>query len=232
MDFQGKIALVPGATGALGSALAMQLGRAGATVVLAGRKVKVLEKRYDALIAAGAPEPAIYPINFEGAAQLDYESMADRLVETFGGVDLLAWSVGHWHGMEPLNNLAPPVWLSALHLNSTAPWLLFRALFDSLRARKGAAMFPLAPRSLTELAFAGAYGAAQASLRNWVTCAAAENERFMPHVYGVELPPLKSKLRLAAFPAESIDQVTDASLLSERYLQILERAPGIYKLGD
>jgi NAD(P)-dependent dehydrogenase (short-subunit alcohol dehydrogenase family) len=232
VDFAGKIALIPGATGALGSALAMALGKAGATVVLAGRNVKALEKRYDALIAAGAPEPAIYPINFEGAAQLDYESMADRLVETFGGVDVLAWSVGHWHGMEPLNNLAPPVWLSALHLNCTAPWLLFRALFDSLRARSGAAVFPLAPRALTELAFAGAYGAAQASLRNWVTSAASENERLMPRVYGVELPALKSKLRLAAFPAEAIDQVTDANLLSERYLQILQGAPGVWRLVE
>jgi NAD(P)-dependent dehydrogenase (short-subunit alcohol dehydrogenase family) len=227
-DFAGKIALVTGANGALGSALSMALAKRGATVVMAGRNVKAMEKLYDNIVQESQVEPAIYPINFEGAAQLDYETMAEKLQDTFGGVDVLAWCAGQWHGMEALNNLEPPRWLTQMHLNCTAPWLVFRALFDSLRARAGLALFPLAPRALIESAFTGVYGSAQAGLRNWVHSAASENERLHPAVFGVELPPLKSKLRLASFPAESIEKVRDAAHLCDAILDLSDQAPGVY----
>ena len=223
--------LVCGATGALGSACALAAAQAGATVVLAGKSVSLLEKRFDAIMAAGGAEPAIYPINFEGANGADYQDLAERLQQTLGGIDGIIWAVGHWHGLEALNNLQPAQWIRSMHLNATAPWLLFQACFAMLRARQGVALVPLQAKSVTEMAFAGAYGAAHAALRNWVLSAASENERLGPRVLGVELPPLKSKLRLAAFPAEAISQVTDAKLLAPALIDLLiVAAPGIHHI--
>ena len=216
--------LVCGATGALGSACAFAAAQAGATVVLAGKNIKHLEKRFDAIVEAGGAEPAIYPINFEGANGADYEELAARLADSLGGIDGIIWAVGNWHGQEALNNLQPAQWIRSMHLNATAPWLLFQACFASLRARQGVAMFPLQAKSVTEMAFAGAYGSAQAALRNWVLSAASENERLGPRVIGVELPPLKSKLRLAAFPAESVAKVTDAKLLAPALIDLFTDA--------
>ena len=223
--------LVCGATGALGSACALAAAQAGATVVLAGKSVTLLEKRFDAIMAAGGAEPAIYPINFEGANGADYQDLAERLQQTLGGIDGIIWAVGHWHGLEALNNLQPAQWIRSMHLNATAPWLLFQACFAMLRARQGVALFPLQAKSVTEMAFTGAYGAAHAALRNWVLSAASENERLGPRVLGVELPPLKSKLRLAAFPAEAISKVTDAKLLAPALIGLLiDAAPGIHHI--
>ena len=223
--------LVCGATGALGSACALAAAQAGATVVLAGKSVSLLEKRFDAIMAAGGAEPAIYPINFEGANGADYQDLAERLQQTLGGIDGIIWAVGHWHGLEALNNLQPAQWIRSMHLNATAPWLLFQACFAMLRARQGVALFPLQAKSVTEMAFAGAYGAAHAALRNWVLSAASETERLGPRVLGVELPPLKSKLRLAAFPAEAISKVTDAKLLAPALIGLfIEAAPGIHHI--
>ena len=177
--------LVCGATGALGSACAFAAAAAGATVVLAGKNVQVLEKRFDAIVAAGGAEPAIYPINFEGANGTDYAELAARLEEKLGGIDGMIWAVGHWHGLEALNNLQPAQWIRSMHLNATAPWLLFQTCFALLRARQGVALFPLQAKSAIEMAFAGAYGAAHAALRNWVLSAAAENERPVPVAQGV-----------------------------------------------
>ena len=223
--------LVCGATGGLGSACALAAAQAGATVVLAGKNVRLLEKRFDAIVASCGAEPAIYPINFEGANGADYEDLAQRLEQTLGGIDGIIWAVGHWHGLEALNNLQPAQWIRSMHLNVTAPWLLFQACFVMLRARQGVALFPLQAKSVTEMAFAGAYGAAHAALRNWVLSAASENERLGPRVLGVELPPLKSKLRLAAFPAEAISKVTDAKLLAPALIDLLiDAAPGIHHI--
>jgi NAD(P)-dependent dehydrogenase (short-subunit alcohol dehydrogenase family) len=231
MHLLGKNVLVCGATGALGGACAMAMAAAGATVVLAAKNVKLLEKRFDAIVQAGGPEPALYPINFEGAQGQDYVDMGENITQSLGGVDVLLWAVGHWHGMEGLHSLEPTQWFRSFHLNCTAPWLTFQACFTSLRARQGVAAFALQPPVLTELAFAGAYGAAQAGLRNWVLSAASENERLLPRVLGLELPPLKSKLRLAAFPAESVDKVTDPAQLAAKLLDVVAHgAPGVHRL--
>jgi NAD(P)-dependent dehydrogenase (short-subunit alcohol dehydrogenase family) len=53
----GRVVAIVGATGGLGRETAMACGREGATVVLIGRRVRALEAVYDALVAAGAPEP-------------------------------------------------------------------------------------------------------------------------------------------------------------------------------
>lgn len=231
VDLRGKTVLVCGATGALGSACAEAAAAAGATVVLAGRNIRALEKRYDALLAQGAPEPAIYPINFEGANGDDFENFGTQMHSSFGGLDGLVWAVGHWHGLEALNNLLPEQWFRSLHLNANAAWLSFRACFAGLRARQGAAVFALQQPEQTQQAFAGAYGAAQAALRNWVLSAASENERLSPRVIGAELPPLKSKLRLAAFPAESVEKVVDVRAIAPAVIELLHGGtPGIHRI--
>jgi NAD(P)-dependent dehydrogenase (short-subunit alcohol dehydrogenase family) len=219
--FEGKVALICGATGAFGSACASALAAEGATVVLAGKTIKTLEKRFDAIVQSGGLEPAIYPINFEGAVHSDYLDLASNLESQLGGVDYLIWAVGHWHGMESHASLEPSQWIRSLHLNCTAPWLTLQALLPILRAKRGTAVFALQSAEIAHGPFSGAYGAAQAALRAWVLSAAVENENLMPRVLGAEIPPLKSKLRLAAFPAESVDKVIDANHLMPALLDLL-----------
>ena len=67
----GRVILVTGAGDGLGKAAALALAEHGATVVLLGRKVRPLERVYDAIEQAGGPQPAIYPLNLEGAAPQD-----------------------------------------------------------------------------------------------------------------------------------------------------------------
>jgi NAD(P)-dependent dehydrogenase (short-subunit alcohol dehydrogenase family) len=226
--WHGKRCLVVGSTGALGSAITVALAQAGATVVLSGKNIKALEKLYDRIAAVeGAAEPAIYPIDFIGAVGSDYEQMAERLQQQLGDLDALIWCAGYWHGMEALANVQSETWFRALHLNCTAPYLLFRAFFEQLRAQRGVAAFALQDLSVIEQAFSGPYGTAQAALRHWVLKASVENEKLLPRVIGLQLPPLKSKLRLQAYPAESVTQVTEATALAPRVLQALASQNGL-----
>ena len=85
-DLSDRCVLITGAGGALGSELAMACGKAGATVVLLGRTVSKLEACYDALEAAGAPQPAIYPLDLAGATLADHQTLINTLYSSFGGV--------------------------------------------------------------------------------------------------------------------------------------------------
>ena len=79
----GRVVLVAGAHGGLGSAASLACARDGATVVLLGRKVPKLNRLYDALAAEG-PEPMLYPLDLEGASPDDYAELATRLEGEFG----------------------------------------------------------------------------------------------------------------------------------------------------
>ncbi|MBW3567069.1 MAG: SDR family NAD(P)-dependent oxidoreductase, partial [Proteobacteria bacterium] len=58
-----RIVLVTGAGDGIGRAVSLALAKRGATVILLGRTVKKLEKVYDEILAAGGPQPAIYPMD-------------------------------------------------------------------------------------------------------------------------------------------------------------------------
>ena len=73
-----RVILVSGAQGGLGGVAAEACARAGATVVLLGRKPPQLNRVYDACAKLG-PEPLLYPLDLEGASPDDYAEMVDRL---------------------------------------------------------------------------------------------------------------------------------------------------------
>ena len=62
-----KVILVTGAGDGIGKATAITAAEHGATVVLVGKTISKLEATYDEIEKLGAPTPAIYPINLEGA---------------------------------------------------------------------------------------------------------------------------------------------------------------------
>ena len=75
---EGHAVLVTGAHGGLGSAASLACARAGATVVLLGRKVPRLNRVHDAIVAQGGPAPLLYPMDLEGASPDDHLELAGR----------------------------------------------------------------------------------------------------------------------------------------------------------
>ena len=66
-----KIILITGAGDGIGKTAARTFAGYGATVILLGRTIHKLEQVYDDIIKDGSPEPAIYPMNLEGATPKD-----------------------------------------------------------------------------------------------------------------------------------------------------------------
>jgi len=83
----GRTILITGAGDGLGRAAALAYARHGATVVLLGRTVKKLEAVYDAIVAAGGPQPAITPLDLAKAGYAQLAEIAERIGESFGRLD-------------------------------------------------------------------------------------------------------------------------------------------------
>ncbi|MDD9154543.1 SDR family NAD(P)-dependent oxidoreductase, partial [Plantibacter flavus] len=94
----GRVVLVTGAHGGLGSAAAVACAEAGATVVLLGRKLPKLNRVYDAVAKAGAG-PLLYPLDLEGAGPDDYAELADRLHAELGRLDGVLHCAAEFKGL-------------------------------------------------------------------------------------------------------------------------------------
>src|ERR1700687_3907184 len=74
--FAGRVILVTGAGQGLGRALALDAAAHGATVAWLGRKLEKLEATYDAITAAGGPEPALIPLDLAAAGTPEFEALS------------------------------------------------------------------------------------------------------------------------------------------------------------
>jgi NAD(P)-dependent dehydrogenase (short-subunit alcohol dehydrogenase family) len=232
VDFQpaadalaGRTILITGASGALGDAAARACAAAGATVVLLGRRVPKLGRLYDALVASGAPQPAIYPLDLEGASPDDYDDLAQALQRDCGGIDGVLHCAAEFKGLSSIENTAPEELLRALHVNLAAPLLLTRALLPMLRLRQDAAVvFVLDDPARAGRAFWGGYGIAKHGLVGAVSVLHDETEKSPVRVHGLQPGPMRTSLRGKAYFAENPGAIPEAAAYAPVCVHLLSAA--------
>lgn len=90
-DFNGKRALVTGASSGIGAALAERLASLGATVGICARRETELATTLDAC-RAHSPSSEMWRCDMASVADVD--ALANGVIEAFGGVDLLVNNAG------------------------------------------------------------------------------------------------------------------------------------------
>ena len=135
-----RIILVTGAGDGIGKAAALAYAKAGANLILAGRTVEKLEQVYDQIIAVGGIEPLIYPVNFEGATENDFNELANQIDQQFGRLDGLLLNAGILGQRTPLSSYRHDVWSKVLQVNVTSQHLLTKALMPILEASNNASV--------------------------------------------------------------------------------------------
>ncbi|GAB3747339.1 SDR family NAD(P)-dependent oxidoreductase [Lysobacter olei] len=205
----GRVVLVAGAHGGLGSAASLACARAGATVVLLGRKVPKLNRLYDALAAEG-PEPLLYPLDLEGASPDDYAEMAERVDAELGRLDGVLHCAAEFRGLTPLLQTDPAAFARALHVNLTARWWLSQACLPLLsKAPDAALVFTIDDLSRVGQAYWGGYGLAQHGLSALVGMLHAELRNSSVRVSGLQPGPMRTPLRSKAYVEENDRQARD-----------------------
>jgi 3-oxoacyl-[acyl-carrier protein] reductase len=131
---QGRIALVTGASQGIGRACAIELARAGATVVLAARNEIKLAEAVAEIQAAGGQASAI-PLDI--ASEDSIKSAAKSIIERFGKVEILVNNAGITRDTLMLR-MKRPDWDDVLATNLTGAFLLTQAVLGPmLRNRWG-----------------------------------------------------------------------------------------------
>lgn len=221
----GRVVLVAGAHGGLGAAAAQACARAGATVVLLGRKLPRLNRLHDGIVAEGG-EALLYPLDLEGAAPDDYAEMADRIGEALGRLDGVLHCAAEFKGLTPLLHTDPADFARALHVNLTARWWLTQACLPLLQqARDAAVVFAIDDLALTGRAFWGGYGLAQQALATMVGMLSAELGPESPvRVAGLQPGPMRTTLRGRAFLADQDQDARDPATWAGACVTLLSPA--------
>jgi NAD(P)-dependent dehydrogenase (short-subunit alcohol dehydrogenase family) len=199
-----RVILVTGASGAIGGALALACARHGARVILNGRSVRKLEKLYDAIVATGAPQPAIAALDFEKADATAYDSLAEAVEQQFGRLDGLAHVGGILGDRSPILHYDVPTWMKVMHVNVTAPFILTRTLLPLLqRADDASILFTTSGVSVRGRAYWGAYAVSKFADEGLMQVLADELATEKPiRVNSVNPGAVRSAMRAKAYPGE------------------------------
>lgn len=199
----GRVVLVTGAYGGLGSAVARAATRAGATVVITGKRKRQLEQLYDAMLAEGLAEPLIHPLDMEVATPRDYTALADSLERDLGRLDGIVHCAASFNGLTPIAMHKPDDWLRAMHVNVSAPFALTQACLPLLTGSSDSAVvFVLDNPDLLRRAHWGAYGASKAALERFVAILHEETDETALRVHALLPAPMRTSLRRQAYFGE------------------------------
>lgn len=122
-DLSGRVAVVTGGSGVLGSALALGLGNAGARVVVIGRRQEPLDHVVEQMRAAGGEALGLAADVLDRAAM---RRAAESIGERFGPVDILVNGAG---GNDPRTTTSPTQ--SFFDLDAEAAQAVFAGNFTS-----------------------------------------------------------------------------------------------------
>jgi NADP-dependent 3-hydroxy acid dehydrogenase YdfG len=131
-ELKGKVAWVHGAYGAVGLAIAQELVRAGAYVVLSGRDPQALQ---EAALRAGSPEQAqAHPVDISRAR--DVYAAAEQLESSLGHIDILVNSAGVNPSQRHFRDLSIEDWKNTVDVNLSGMFYTCQAALRGMRARK------------------------------------------------------------------------------------------------
>jgi NAD(P)-dependent dehydrogenase (short-subunit alcohol dehydrogenase family) len=158
----GEVAIVTGASSGIGAATARELGRRGATVVLAARRIGLLEAQVRSIREAGGTAIAI-PADVADAS--DLTMLAERTVAAFGRIDVLVNNAGaSWS--RPLASSPPDQITGLAQVNLLGAMLLTRAVLPWMLERRHGAIISVGSLS-GRVAMEPLYSATKYGLRGF-----------------------------------------------------------------
>ncbi|MBJ6982619.1 SDR family NAD(P)-dependent oxidoreductase [Luteimonas sp. MC1572] len=222
----GRVVLVTGAAGGLGAAAAHACARAGASVVLLGRKVPKLNRVYDAIAndPAGLPEPVNYPFDLAGAGLEDHAELAARIQAQLGRLDGVLHCAADFAGLTPLEHTDPAAFARALHVDLTARWWLTQACLPMLRQASDSAVVFVVDDAAPDAAYRGAYGIAQQAQLALLATLHAELATSPVRVSALRPGPMRTPLRARAYVEDQDLRARDPARYADACVHLLAPA--------
>jgi len=218
--FEGKVALVTGASRGIGAATAKALAAQGAHVIITARTAKDLEAVEDAIFNAGG-NATIAPLDLTDGDSI--ARLATAVTERWGKLDVLALNAAMLGTLAPVPAIDGAEFARLFTLNVTAQQVLI-ASFDALLRKSDAGRLVALTSSVgaAPRAFWGAYGASKAALETLVA-SYGEEVRNLSAVRTAIVDPgrTRTQMRAKAYPGEDPATVKEPSVVADAIVAML-----------
>src|SRR6188508_3504306 len=199
--FDGKLALVTGASRGIGAATAEALAAAGAHVILTARTAQALEQIEERIHASGGTA-TIAPMDLIESENI--QKLAQAVAERWGSLDIMVLNAAMLGSLSPVEHLDPKELERVFKLNVFASQAMIAA-FDPLlrRAEKAEIVGVTSSVGGEPRAFWGGYGASKAAFNTLLGAYADETAHAgRLRVQIIDPGATRTRMRQLAFPGE------------------------------
>ena len=220
---RGRIVLITGASDGIGKALALEVARLGAQVILHGRSVPKLENVYDQVEAIdAAPRPSIAVLDLAAANAEGYTALASNIADEFGRLDGLVHNASILGDRFSIEQYDAVMWQKVMHVNVTAAFAITQVFLPLLRKSDDASViFTSSGVGRTGKAFWGAYAASKFATEGLSQVLADEHRHSSLRSNCVNPGATRTTMRLAAYPAEDRDKLKTPEDILSPYIYLL-----------
>jgi len=218
-----RIILITGASDGIGKALAIEVARLGAQVILHGRNTAKLAKVYDEIYAVdGAKRPSIAALDLESANADNYTTLASSIADEFGRLDGLVHNASILGELFSIEQYDAVLWQKVMHVNFTAVFALTQVLLPLLKQSEDASViFTSSGVGRAGRAFWGAYSASKFATESLSQVLADEHRNSALRSNCINPGATRTKMRLAAFPGEDRDALKTPEDILASYVYLL-----------
>jgi NAD(P)-dependent dehydrogenase (short-subunit alcohol dehydrogenase family) len=202
---EGKTILVTGAGDGIGRVAALTYARYGATVLLLGRTSSKLEYVYDEIESLGGKQPAMLPMNLEGATYADMQQLEGLINKEVGQLDGILHNAGMLGQLTPLEMYDVDTFDQVMKVNFTATFMLTQALLPLLKdADNGSIVFTSSTVGTHPRAFWGAYALSKQAVEGMSDIFTQETQNTTNLRFNCINPGgIRTNMRAHAYPGEN-----------------------------
>ena len=218
-----RVILVTGASSGLGREASLCFARHGATVAMLARNEAKLETVYDEILAAGGPEPAMFPYDLATADDRSLETLANTIAHHLKRLDGLLHSAHQFDSLTPLHLQTLEQWQTLMRVNLIAPFALTRACLPLLKQSPDASViFTGETHGHQPAAYWGGYAVAKSGLEALTRIWSAELETEDNLRINTLIPgPAATTLRSRTHPGLAPETVASPGDLMPCYLYLM-----------
>jgi NAD(P)-dependent dehydrogenase (short-subunit alcohol dehydrogenase family) len=201
----GKTILVTGAGDGIGRVAALTYARYGATVLLLGRTSSKLEYVYDEIESLGGKQPAMLPMNLEGATYAEMQQLEGLINKEIGQLDGILHNAGVLGQLTPLEMYDVDTFAQVMKVNFTATFMLTQALLPLLKdADHGSVVFTSSTVGTHPRAFWGAYALSKQAVEGMSDIFTQETQNTTNLRFNCVNPGgTRTNMRAHAYPGEN-----------------------------
>ena len=201
----GKTILVTGAGDGIGRVAALTYARYGATVLLLGRTSSKLEYVYDEIESLGGKQPAMLPMNLEGATYAEMQQLEGLINKEVGQLDGILHNAGMLGQLTPLEMYDVDTFAQVMKVNFTSTFMLTQALLPLLKdAENGSIVFTSSTVGTHPRAFWGAYALSKQAVEGMSDIFTQETQNTTNLRFNCVNPGgTRTNMRAHAYPGEN-----------------------------